>query len=52
MISGELSVMTRGAQRMPQRSASSWDLLILQVSASVLHMVFLRRNRQVNYVLT
>ncbi len=34
MISGELSAMTRGAQQMPHWSASSWDMLILQVSAN------------------
>ncbi len=32
---GELSAMTRGAQQMPHWSANSWDMLILQVSASV-----------------
>ncbi len=37
MINGELYVMTRGAQLMPHWSASSWDMLILQVSACTPH---------------
>ena len=37
MISGELFVMTHGARLMPHRSASSWDMLIPQVSACTPH---------------
>ncbi len=52
MISGELSAMTRGAQQMPHWSASSWDMLILQVSANPrCTWVFPQKIRQVNSVL-